>query len=170
MEIAALIILIVFSLIGFTAIFFTTFGTFLIFIGSALSAVMTSFSILSFKTILVLLTLYLCGEVLEYLFIIVGAKKFGASNAAVVGAIIGGILGAIFGSLLFGVGLFLGTILGIFLGAFFVELLLQKSFVDSLKAAAGGVLGRLGSIAIKFLIAVIMLIIIISKLIASSAI
>ena len=90
MELAALIILIIFSVVGFAAIFFTTFGTLLILIGSVLHGALTGFSILGLKTLLVLCTFYLCGEVLEYVFVIVGAKKFGASNAATVGAILGG--------------------------------------------------------------------------------
>ena len=159
MEISALVILILLSLIGFVAIFFTTFGTLVILLGAVLYAFMTGFSIVSLETLLVLLILYLCGEVLEYFFIIIGAKKLGASNAAVVGAIVGGILGAILGAGVFGIGLILGTLVGIFLGAFVVELILQKNLVKSLKAGSGGVLGRLGSIVAKAIIAIIMFVI-----------
>ena len=127
MEILPLVILILLSLIGFVAIFFTTFGTLVILLGAVLYAFMTGFSIVSLETLLVLLILYLCGEVLEYFFIIIGAKKLGASNAAVVGAIVGGIIGAILGAGVFGIGLILGTLVGIFLGAFVVELILQKN-------------------------------------------
>lgn len=165
MTIFALVILILFSLIGFSAIFFTTFGTLIIFIGSILYAFLTSFSIISLRTLLVLLTLYICGEVFEYLFIIIGAKKFGASNAAVVGAIIGGIAGAVLGVGFFGIGIVLGTFLGIFLGAFLVELILQRDLIKSLKAGTGGVLGRMGSIIAKVIIAVIMFAILTSKII-----
>lgn len=159
MEILALVILILLSLIGFAAIFFTTFGTLVILLGAVLYAFMTGFSIVRLETLLVLLILYLCGEVLEYFFIIIGAKKLGASNAAVVGAIVGGILGAILGAGVFGIGLILGTLVGIFLGAFVVELILQKNLVKSLKAGSGGVLGRLGSIVAKVIIALIMFVI-----------
>ena len=156
MEIAALTILITLSVIGFAAIFFTTFGTLIIFLGSILYAIMTGFSIFSLETVIVLLVLYLCGEVMEYAFVIIGAKKFGASNAATAAAIIGGILGAIAGVTFLGVGLILGTFLGIFLGAFLVELLIHKDLVRSLKSATGGVLGRVGSIIVKIVIAIIM--------------
>ena len=168
MEILALAILILFSLIGFVAIFFTTFGTLIILIGSILYSFITGFSIIGLKMLLVLLTLYLFGEVLEYVFIIVGAKKLGASNTAVAGAIIGGIVGAIFGVMFFGVGIILGTFLGIFLGAFLAELIVQKDVIKSLKAGAGGVLGRVGSIFAKVVIAIIMFIIIVSSIINSS--
>ena len=164
MEMLALAILILFSLIGFTAIFFTTFGTLIILIGSILYALLTGFTIISMKALLVILTLYLCGEVLEYLFVILGAKKLGASNAAVVGAIVGGIVGAILGVAFFGIGIILGTFLGIFLGAFLVELVIHKDLVKSLKAGAGGVLGRVGSIVAKVIIAIIMFAVMISAM------
>ncbi len=166
MEILALFILIVFSLVGFAAIFFTTFGTLIMLIGAALYALMTQFEVITMTTFLILLTLYLCGEVMEYVFIIIGAKKFGASNAAVGGAIIGGIAGAIVAAPLLGIGLILGAFLGIFLGAFIVELAIQRDLIKSLKAGTGGILGRIGSIAVKVIIAIIMLAIMISRIAA----
>ena len=80
----------------------------------------------------------------------------GASNSAVIGAIIGGTCGAIMGVWFLGIGLLLGTFLGIFLGAFLVELLIQRDLVKSLKAGAGGLLGRIGSIIAKVAIGIIM--------------
>lgn len=165
MELLALIILAISIIIGFIAIFFTTFGTLIIMIGSLIYAVMTEFSILTIKHLVFLFTLYLFGEVLEYVLIIIGAKKFGASNQAVVGALIGGIIGAILGAGILGVGLILGTFLGIFLGAFIVEWSIHKDTIRSLKAGTGGVLGRLGSIIAKLLIAIVMLSIIVFRVI-----
>ena len=156
MEILALTILVLFSLVGFVAIFFTTFGTLIILMGSLFYAFITEFSVMSPRILLILLILYLFGEVLEYVFIILGAKKFGASNAAIVGAIIGGIVGAIAGVTLMGIGLFWGALFGLFLGAFLVELIIQKDLIRSLKAGAGSVLGRLGSVFAKVLIAIAM--------------
>jgi len=166
MEAAALTILILFGLIGFAAIFFTTFGTLIIFLGAVIYALMTNFSSLSIETMAILLILYLCGEVLEYAFVVIGAKKFGASNAATAGAIIGGILGAVLGAGLLGIGLILGTFLGIFLGAFIVELVLHRDLVRSLKSGTGGVIGRIGSIVAKVMIAAVMFWIIASRLLS----
>ncbi|MFH1655038.1 MAG: DUF456 domain-containing protein [Candidatus Omnitrophota bacterium] len=168
MEIAALSLLIFFSLLGFAAIFFTTFGTLLILIGSILYAFMTGFEVINFQALIVLCVLYLCGEALEYVFIIAGAKKLGASNWAVAGALIGGILGATIGTLFFGVGIILGTFLGIFLGAFLVEMIVHKDMVKSLKAATGGVLGRVFSIGAKIVIAVLMFAVIIYNFMQTS--
>lgn len=165
MEVLALLLLILFSIVGFAAIFFTTFGTLIIFLGSLLYALLTGLAVIGVKTLVVLLTLYLCGEVLEYVCIVVGAKKLGASNAAAFGAIAGGIIGAIAGALYFGIGLLAGTFFGIFLGAFLVELLIQRDLIKSLRAGAGSVIGRVGSIAAKVMIAFAMLAIIISRII-----
>ena len=155
-ETLALIILIIFSLTGFIAIFFTTFGTLIILIGSVIYALLTNFDILTIKHLVILLVLYFFGEASEYIFVIIGGKKLGASNAAVVGALIGAIVGAILGATLFGVGIILGTFLGIFLGAFTVELFLKKDLTKSFKAGTGGVIGRVGSIVAKVVIAIIM--------------
>ncbi|MFH1995375.1 MAG: DUF456 domain-containing protein [Candidatus Omnitrophota bacterium] len=167
MEILALVLLIFFSLIGFTAIFFTTFGTFIMLIGALLYAFLTGFVILPVKYLAVLIALYLCGEVLEYAFVIIGAKKLGASNAGVAGALFGGIIGAIVGAGFFGIGLIAGTFLGIFLGAFLVEYCIHRDLVRSLKAGTGGILGRIGSVIAKVGIAVVMLSIITSRIISS---
>jgi len=75
---------------------------------------------------------------------------------AVAGAIVGGIVGAILGAMLMGVGIILGTFLGIFLGAFLVELLIKGDVRQSLKAGTGGILGRVGSIFVKVIIAFVM--------------
>lgn len=168
METLALVILTFAALIGFIAIFFTTFGTLIIMAGAIIYALMTNFDILTLRDLVILLTLYFCGEVAEYVFIITGAKKLGASNAAVVGALIGGILGAIMGTAFLGVGVIVGTFLGIFLGAFLVELLIHKDLVKSLKAGTGGVLGRVGSVVAKVIIAIVMFVIIVSRIIAYS--
>ena len=156
METAALAILITFSIVGFAAIFFTTFGTLIIMLGALLYAFMTDFSAITFKILIILSVLYLVGEGIEYLAVIFGAKKLGASNAAVAGAIIGGILGAALGTAFFGVGLILGAFLGIFIGAFLVELVIKRDLIKSLKAGAGSVLGRVGSVIIKVMIAMAM--------------
>ena len=160
MELTAAAILAICAVIGFVLIFFSSVGTLLIMAGAAAYAAITNFTVIDVKTLIILFTLYLASEVLEYIFIIVIAKKLGASNWAVLGAIAGGILGGMFGASFFGVGIALGVIMGIFLGAFLVELLLHKDLKQSLKAGLGGVFGRLLSIAVKVAVAVIMLAII----------
>jgi len=155
-------------LVGFAAIFFTTFGTLIILIGAVLYALMTHFDPIRVNTLFLLLVLYLAGEAAEYIFVIVGAKRFGASNLAAVGALVGGIIGAILGGILLGIGLILGAFLGIFLGALAMELCCKKDLTASIKAGVGGVLGRIGSIVVKVLLALVMIGIIVERLITGS--
>ncbi|MFC1704370.1 DUF456 family protein [Candidatus Omnitrophota bacterium] len=166
MEILALIILILCSIVGFAAIFFTTFGTLIVLVGTVLYSVLTEFSVLTVKHLAFVLLLYLIGEATEYIFVIIGVKKLGASNRAVAGAIVGGIVGAMLGAGFLGIGLIVGTFLGIFLGALLVELIIHRDLVKSLKAGAGGVLGRVGSIIAKVIIVIIMFAIIIPRVLS----
>jgi len=155
-KITALVFLILFSIAGFFAIFFTTVGTLIIFIGVLLYALMTGLSVIGLKLLIILFLIYLLGEALEYIFIIFGARRFGASNASIIGAIVGGIIGAVIGTAFFGVGVIAGTFAGIFFGAFLVELAVKRDIVRSIKSGTGGVLGRIGSIGAKVIIAIVM--------------
>jgi uncharacterized protein len=162
----ALPLLVLFSIVGFCAIFFTTFGTLIIFIGAIVYALITGFQIITMKVLIFLLLIYLAGELLEYIFMVIGVKKLGASNAAVVGAILGAIPGALIGATFFGIGIVLGTFLGIFLGALLVELIIRKDLFQAFKAGVGGVVGRMGSIIGKVMVACLMLWILATKLIS----
>lgn len=170
MEITAIFLLLITSLIGFLAVFFTSFGTMIIMLGAVGYSFLTDFQVLTWPVLVVLFTLYLAGEVFEYLLVVIAAKKWGASNWAVVGAIIGGILGAVLGTTLFGVGIILGTFLGIFLGAFIIEFFIKGDLKQSLKAGAGSLLGRVGSIVLKVFIAIVMFIMMGIKIYATSGI
>lgn len=167
MELWALLLLIFFNLAGFIAIFFTSFGIFIILAGAVLYAFLTGFQIFSWGTLALFFGLYVLSEILEYVFIIAGSKKFGASNAAVAGAFLGGIVGAILGAGGFGIGIIFGSFLGIFFGAFLIELILQRDFVRSIKAGAGGVIGRLSAIAAKVLIALVLYSLMTAKILES---
>jgi uncharacterized protein len=156
MEYFALGLLILVAIAGFAAIFFTTFGTFIILLGAIAYGFLTNFTLVSGRTLAIVAGLYVIGEVLEYVFVVFGVKKAGASHWAILGALVGGAAGAIFGFPLLGVGLFGGMIVGIFLGAFLVELIIHRDLFKSVRAGAGGVIGRLGSIVTKVFIAIAM--------------
>lgn len=153
MFLGAFSLLIIFSILGFLAIFFTSFGTFIILLGAMLFSWMTEFVIFDPATLIIFFLLYGLGEVLEYVFTAFGAKSVGASNAAVVGAILGGVVGAMLGVTFFGIGIFAATFLGIFFGAFLMEYLIHRDFEKSLFAGLGSLAGRIGSIFVKVLIA-----------------
>jgi len=156
MDILAYAILILMCLTGFIFVFLAGPGTVLVLLGATIFAFMTRFSVLDLWTLVILVGLYLLGEFMEYVALIVGAKRLGASNAAIVGAIAGGILGAVGGSAWLVIGVIPGTLCGIFLGAFILELLVKRDWKQSLKSGIGSLVGRVGSIAAKFIVVLCM--------------
>lgn len=163
MEFAALIIFILFSILAFVLISLTNNGTSLIFLGALIYALMTGLAIVDVPLLIILFGLFVLGEVLEFVCVIILGKKFGASKQAIIAMLIGGIAGAILGAPFFGVGAFAGAFLGIFIGAFSAEILYKRDFKKSLKASLGGVLGRAISMLLKFLIAIAMVVLVILR-------
>ncbi len=135
-------------------------GTFLILLGAVLSGLLTHFFLPSFVLLIVLVVLYLTGEVLDALFAAAGAKKFGASRGGVWGAFLGALAGGLLGSLFFGIGALPGLLIGIFSGAFLGEYFSRRNFLQSLKSGTGSVLGTLLSIVVKGMIGMVMLVLI----------
>lgn len=108
------------------------------------------FSIWIFVAVILIAAL---GEFLEFVAGAFGAKKGGASKRGMLGALIGGVVGAIAGTFVIPiplVGSLLGALLGCALGAIIGELNASSDtkLKDTLKPAAGAVVGRiLGTLA-----------------------
>lgn len=98
-------------------------------------------------TILVLLTLlsYAIDVVGGYF----GAKYFGATRWGMFGAIIGALVGLFFGI----IGLFVGPVLGAIVG----EFIAGKRMIDAGRAGWGSLLGNLGGMIGKLVIALMMI-------------
>jgi len=156
MQIAAILMLASIYLIGFAAIFFTSVGTLIILLGVLIFSMITGFKVISLQALAIMLGLYLIGEILEFFLGFWGARRFGASNRAAWAGMLGGLMGAGIGSFFLGVGAFLGTIIGIFAGVLIVEKASKKGWKQALTAGTGGILGRLGAIVMKVMIALIM--------------
>jgi uncharacterized protein YqgC (DUF456 family) len=97
--------------------------------------------------ILVLLTL--ATYALDFLSGYFGAKYFGASKWGTCGAIIGAIVGVFFGI----IGLFVGPVFGALVG----EFIAGKKIIDAGRAGWGSLLGNLGGMVAKLLIALVMI-------------
>ncbi|MDD5218444.1 MAG: DUF456 domain-containing protein [Candidatus Omnitrophica bacterium] len=160
-------ILILSSIAGILATLFAGGGTLMVLAGALIFALMTQFAVVNLSTLIILFALYVAGEVLEYLAVVIGVKKLGASNTAVWGALLGGILGAMVGVWFFGVGIIAGTFAGIFLGAFLLEYVMRRDLKQSMKAGLGGILGRVGSVAVKLVVALGMIAIIFFQILKS---
>ena len=80
-----------------------------------------------------------------------GAKKFGATRWGTFGAVIGAVVGLFFGI----IGLFVGPVIGALLG----EFIAGKRLVDAGRAGWGSLLGNLGGMLAKLVIAVVMIVV-----------
>ncbi len=98
-------------------------------------------------TLLVLLTL--STYALDFLSGYFGAKYFGATRWATLGAIAGALVGIFFGV----IGLFVGPVIGAIGG----EFLAGKRMIDAGRAGLGSLLGNLGGMIGKLVIALVMI-------------
>lgn len=153
-------------------LFITAVGLFgnVIILGAALLyAFLTGFYPLGIRELLVIGILYGIGEVLEYVFTILGVKWLGASRISGWMAIVGTVIGAIFGGILmWGIGVVIGGFLGAVLGAFITELIVKGKPGPALKAGLGAFVGKVGAVFVKLSIAIIMIIFIMRTIYASS--
>lgn len=101
------------------------------------------------KTIVVLVLLTLLSYVFGFLGSYFGAKYFGATKWGALGAIIGALVGLFFGVL----GLFIGPVVGAIAG----EFIAGKRMIDAGRAGWGSLLGNLGAMIGKLLIALAMI-------------
>ncbi|MBO8141173.1 MAG: DUF456 family protein [Firmicutes bacterium] len=85
------------------------------------------------------------SEVADHLARAWGARRYGAGKGGSWGAVIGALAGLFF--------LPLGLLIGPFLGALAGELLAGRSLPDSVRAGWGGLVGTLGSMAVKLAVA-----------------
>ena len=99
--------------------------------------------------VLVLLTLATYG--IDILAGYLGAKYFGATKWGTFGAILGALVGLFFGL----IGLFVGPVIGVIIG----EVIAGKRMIDAGRAGWGSLLGNIGAILAKLIIALAMIII-----------
>lgn len=134
------------------------FGNIVVFGSIVGYAILTGFWSIGFKELLILGILYGTGELLEYVFTMIGVRWLGASRLAGWMAILGTIAGAMVGGAIFWVvGVVAGGFIGAILGALITELIIKGNIGLAFKAGLGAFLGKTGSIFVKLVIAVIMI-------------
>jgi uncharacterized protein YqgC (DUF456 family) len=104
---------------------------------------------IGWPTIGVLVLLTLATYVLDFLGSYFGAKYFGATKWGTFGAIIGALIGLFFGI----IGLFVGPVIGAIAG----EFIAGKRMIAAGKAGWGSLLGNLGGMIGKLVIALVMI-------------
>ena len=121
-------------------------GTIIILAGALLHRLMLGpEKSIGWKTIAILALLTLATYVLDFLSGYFGARFFGATKWGMFGATLGALLGIFFGI----VGLFIGPVIGAVLG----EFVAGKRMIDAGRAGWGSLLGNLGAVIGKLLIA-----------------
>ncbi len=104
---------------------------------------------IGWRTIIVLLLLTLATYAIDILGGYFGAKYFGATKWGTFGAILGALVGLFFGIL----GLFVGPVIGAIAG----EFIAGKRMIDAGRAGWGSLLGNLGAMVGKLVIALAMI-------------
>ena len=102
-------------------------------------------------TIIVLVLLTLATYALDVLAGYFGTKYFGATKWGTFGAILGAVVGLFFGL----IGLFVGPVIGAITG----EIIAGKRMIDAGRAGWGSLLGNIGAMLAKLIIALAMIII-----------
>jgi uncharacterized protein YqgC (DUF456 family) len=164
-EVAGLTIFILVLFIGIFSIIFGFPGTVIILIDTVIYSLITGFKTIGWKIIAVLIILSLIAETFDFVLGSAGAKKFGSSKKGVVASVIGGIAGALLMTpFLLGLGAVIGAFLGGFTGTFLVELIEQKNLKPAFRAGYGTLIGRIAGIFAKSFFALVMIIIVLSKI------
>ena len=120
-----------------------------IFAGILLYAVVTGFTVITFKLILIFAALAACGLLVDYFSQYFSVKQMGGGRAGAVGAVIGLIIG-----------IFLGWIWIIvlpFVFAVVFELIAGRKETRALKAGTGAFLGLLFGGLLRFIIGCVMI-------------
>ncbi len=124
-------------------------GAPLLFAGLLLAAWAEDFVYVGGGTLAVLGVMALLTYAVDFLAGAVGAKRFGASNRAMVGAAIGAFVGLFFG--------LPGVLLGPFVGAVLGELSAQRNLQEAGRAGIGASLGLVLGVAAKLALGFAML-------------
>jgi uncharacterized protein len=104
---------------------------------------------IGWRTIVVLVLLTLASYVFDFLGSYFGAKYFGATKWGAFGAIVGALIGLFFGI----IGLFVGPVIGAVAG----EFIAGKQMIDARRAGWGSLLGNIGGMLAKLIIALAMI-------------
>jgi uncharacterized protein YqgC (DUF456 family) len=148
-------------IVGLFSLFFGLPGTWIILGATLVYAGVTGFAEVGGGLLVLFCLLTVVGEVVEYVFGIAGARRFGSSNRGIVFSLVGGFVGAVVGApLFFGFGAILGALVGAFLGAVLIELHTYGAaeWKKAVRSGWGNFLGRIAGVITKVAIAIGMIV------------
>jgi len=124
-------------------------GAPLLFLGLLFGAWAEGFTYIGIGTLLILAAMAAMTYVVEFAASLLGVKKYGGSNRAMIGTALGGFAGLFMG--------IPGILLGPFIGAVLGELSLQRSLDQASRAGFGTVVGMALGVAGKLAIGIAMI-------------
>ena len=140
-------------------------GTLVIFVGVLLYALMTDFSVIGGRLILILLVMSVFAELSDNLLSMLGARRSGASRGSAWAVLIGGIAGALAGGMIAPV---IGALIGAFIGGVVspvvFEYLKSGQLASSVRAGTGALIGRIAGIFFRLVIALTMIVISLARI------
>jgi uncharacterized protein YqgC (DUF456 family) len=160
----ALIIFMLFSLVGIILTIAGIGGTFLIAIGAGIYNLLTWSMAISLNALIWVTGLAIIGELLEWIITMIGMKAGGTSKNALIGTIAGAVAGGMLLSAIPIIGTIIGIVLGAIIGAYLSELMHTQNPAKAWKAAKTALLGRALVSLSKFLLAIIQLAIIFKEI------
>jgi uncharacterized protein YqgC (DUF456 family) len=163
MGILILVLFILLLIVGVAIVPIGLPGTWLIVLDAFFYSLIRDFDTKDWKVLLVVGTLALLGEAIEFLSGILGAKSQKVPNGAIIASMIGGIVGAIIGVPVFLIGAVLGLLLGTFIGALLYSLITHPHAGEAIRFAFVILFSRVISIFAKTSVAVTMVIYLLFK-------
>lgn len=122
-------------------------GTWLVFLAMFVWSWGTSFSEITWPWLILFLVVTVLSSFVDNISVLLGAKKYGASNLGIVGAVIGLLIGALIANIP-------GLLIGAFLGAVAAEMLFaNKKSDEAIRAGFGTLIGFVLGNLLKLLIA-----------------
>lgn len=108
----------------------------------------------------IFLAIAISGEVVDQITGLLGAKKYGASRAGMIGAVLGGFAGAILGTAVLPV---IGSLIGVFAGCFILTFVFElifsrRSAAESQRAGVGALLGKAAATTYKLIAGFVLLV------------
>jgi uncharacterized protein len=158
-----ILVILLAAVIGLTLLALGFPGTLAIWVMVAIFAFATGLKLIGGTSLIVMASMMVAAEGIEFALGYYGAKKYGSSRRAAMFSIIGGLLGGIIGAglgggLLSPITSFLGVFAGTFIGAFLAAYHENRDLANAGKVGKGAVLGRVMGLAAKVFFALSMLV------------
>lgn len=109
--------------------------------------------------LVIILTVVLLGEIIEFVWGFIGSKKTGISNKSVMASIAGALItGILMAPILFGLGALIGSVIGAFAGTFIYEKFSSADNQTAIMRSSSLMKSRLTAVVIKFALGIAVII------------